>query len=202
VKRIPQLIASILLLTGSSLLAHAQTPTAVPVPSLFATAQTVFLGAGGAPALGNKAQLVTNMTYESVYRALSGMNKYRLVAAPADSTILMEVSILISVGTGDNQFNSASLRLITRDTRTHALLWIIDEPIDGAFREKTFQKNVGDATARIIDELRTLSTGSLPGEKSSTATAAAAAPVSTEPCASPKQPRTRISQESQEKQQQ
>jgi hypothetical protein len=147
-------------------LAHAQTTAVVPVPAQFATAQTVFLGAAGAPALGNQAKVATGMVYESMYLALTSMKRYRLAAAPADSDLAMEVS-MVAVGKAGNQFNSVSMRLTVYDTKTHALLWIIDEPVDGAFLERTFQNNVNDATSRIVADLNVLASGTIPGDSAS-----------------------------------
>jgi hypothetical protein len=142
----------------------AQTPAPVPVPSQFATAQTIFLGTGGAPALGAKAKLTVKIVYESMYRALAAMNKYNLAASPADSDLSMEISILVIPSAVPNMFGTASVRLAVRDTKTQALLWTLDEPLDGAFREATFKKNIDEASSRIAGDLKLLAAGTIPTE--------------------------------------
>jgi hypothetical protein len=141
--------------------AIAQTAV-VPVPSQFASAHTVFLSQDGAPALGGKAKLVSNMIYESMYRSLAASKLYTLTGSPADAELTMAVSVLITVGTSNNNFNNISVRLVVRDRKTQALLWTFDEPLDGAFREKTFQHNVDTASGRIADDLKALSQGEEP----------------------------------------
>ncbi|WP_188758607.1 hypothetical protein [Edaphobacter acidisoli] len=142
--------------------AMSQSAGQVPVPSQFATAHNIFLAAGGAPALGNRAKLATNMSYDSMYHALETLTQYHLVANPASSDLAMETSIHVAVGNAGNQFNSVSLRLVVRDTKTQTLLWILDEPLDGAFREKTFQKNLDDAASHLAQDLKVLSEGREP----------------------------------------
>ncbi len=129
--------------------ANAQT---APVPSQLQTAKTAFLSAGGAPVLGNKANLVNNLDYQVMYKALTDDRRYRLVATPAEADLSMEVSIFYVPG----QFSSASLRLTIRDAKSQALLWIIDEPVDGAYRQKTFEKNLDKACEKVIIDLKAL----------------------------------------------
>ena len=142
-------------------MAHAQT-AAAPVPSQFATARTVFLGAAGAPIGDTKENLIVNMVYSGMYDALTSLKQYRLVTAPADADLSMEVSAVVAVGAVNGTFNSVVLRLVVRDTKTHALLWTIDEPLNGAFREKTFQRNVDSAAKEIAADLKSLAEGKEP----------------------------------------
>lgn len=140
-------------------MAHAQTAA---VPSQFATAQTVFLGAAGASSGGTKEKLMVNMVYSGMYDALTSLKQYRIVTAPADADLSMEVSAVVTVGAVNGTFNSVVLRLVVRDTKTHALLWTIDEPLNGAFREKTFQRNVDSAAKEIAADLKSLAEGKEP----------------------------------------
>jgi hypothetical protein len=142
-------------------MAHAQT-AAAPVPSQFATAQTVFLASAGAPVGGTKEKLMVNMVYSGMYDALTSLKQYRLVTAPADADLSMEVSVVVAVGAVNGTFNNVVLRLVVRDTKTHALLWTLDEPLDGAFREKTFQRNVDSAATKITADLKSLAEGKEP----------------------------------------
>jgi len=158
------LIALIMLISSMNL--SAQTLAPIPAPSQFATARTAFLASGSAPAAGPRQALVTQMVYSSFYRSFSAMGKYRLVTAPADAELSMVLSTdsFVSDTTNGNSFASPYLRLEIYDTKTHTLLWTLDEPIEGAFREKTFQRNIDDSVAALIGDLKTLASGNIPAD--------------------------------------
>ena len=159
-------LTTVLLSCLMPIAAPSQSVQQVPVPSLFATAHNIFLAAGGAPALGNSAELGTSICYDSTYRALKSLAQYHLVANPANSDLTMETSIYVAVGNAGSQFNSVSLRLVVRDTKTHTLLWVLDEPLDGAsldhkFSKKTVQ-NLDNAASHLAQALNSLSEGKEP----------------------------------------
>lgn len=142
---------------------HAQSPSTIPVPTQFASAQSAFLGCAGAPALGYKEKVGANIIYESMYRALAAQKQYQLTATPASAELTMEVTIVLTTtGVSSDSSNAASLQLTIRDQKTHSILWVLDEPVQGAFREKSFQHNVDNATAQIIDDLKLLAGGKEP----------------------------------------
>lgn len=144
-----------------------QPASTVPVPAQLGAAHTAFLGSGSAPGGGPKASLITQMVYSSVYRSLSS-GPYHLVGAPAEA----ELSLVISTDGGivdvinGSSINSAFLRLDIYDTKTHSLLWALGEPVAGAFREKTFQKNVDESAVALRNELKILAAGNIPGNTS------------------------------------
>jgi hypothetical protein len=115
------------------------------------------------------------MMYSSFSQSLSAMGKFRVVAAPADAQLSMVLSAQTFVSDAMNGTSSAApyLRLEIFDTRTHTLLWTLDEPIKGAFREKALQKNVDDSVAALISDLKTLANGTIPGDPTATSTKAA-----------------------------
>jgi hypothetical protein len=159
------LIALVVLLI-SSISLHAQAPVAIAVPSQFATARTAFLGSGPTPAAGLRQTAVAQVVYSTFYRSLSAVGQYRLVSAPADA----ELSMVLS--TDSFMPNSVSggftsepyLRLETYDTKTHSLLWTLDEPLNGYLAAKTLQQNVDQTVAALINDLKTLASGSVPGD--------------------------------------
>jgi hypothetical protein len=157
-------LIAVLLLSATSLL--AQTGPPVPVPSQIASAHTAFLASGGAPGAGRNENLMTGLTYTGVYQALAKAGHYQLTATPADAELSMTIAIhdhLGSVSQGTS-FDDFFLRLEISDTKTHALLWAIDEPIQGAFREKTFQKNLDASITLLITDLNLLAAGNIPGD--------------------------------------
>ena len=163
-------LATTLLAVLFAICARAQTPTPAPVPSNFATAKTAFLASAGAPDLAFKEKEGISILYSSMYRALLAANIYSLQTNPASA----DLSMAIFIGktdtdvTGGNSSASPFIRLAVYDTKTQSLLWNIDEPISGAFREKTFEKNVDTATAHIVVDLKQLASGNIPGTSSTT----------------------------------
>lgn len=136
------------------------------VPSQFATAHTVFLASAGAPGSGGHEKEIANIVYTSLYKALSATGRYQLAASPSNAELAMNISTQnrISDVTNGSSTDSAFLRLEIYDVKTHLLIWTIDEDIQVAFREKTFQHNVDATVAAIIDDLNTLANGNLPGD--------------------------------------
>lgn len=154
------LITSTMLLVTSA--AIAQTPA--PVPTQLATVRTIFLASGAAPGGGHETA-IAQIVYSSTYHALSAAGRYHLAGTPAEA----ELSMIVSTQSSSNVFNGDSIggpfiRLEIYDIKTHTLLWALDEPVNGAFREKTFQKNVGESIAKLMDDLKTLASGTIPGD--------------------------------------
>jgi hypothetical protein len=155
------LITSTLLVTP--LFVRAQ--TGVPVPSQLSTAHTAFLASGAASAGGARQSLIAQMIYTSTYKALVADGQYRLAAAPSQAELSMIVStdMAYSDVTNGSSIAFPFLRLDIYDTATHSLLWTLEEPVRGAWREKSFQKNIDDAVALLVSDLKTLAAGSIPG---------------------------------------
>lgn len=156
------LVAALLVQTALPL--SAQPTSAVPVPAQFATAHTVFLASGAAPGTGGKEVLIAQMVYSTFYRSLSAAGRYRLVSAPADAELSMAISTqdaISGVMQGDS-VDELFLRLEIFDVKTHTLLWVLDEPLNGAFREDTFQKNVDKSVAALMSDLNSLASGAVP----------------------------------------
>ena len=138
------------------------------VPSQFATAHTVFFASGGAPGSGGHEKQIAEIVYTTFYKALSAVGRYQLVENPSSADLAMNISAQsrISDVTNGSSTDSAYLRLEIYDVKTHMLIWTINEDVQGAFREKTFQRNVDTAVTALIDDLNTLANGNLPGDTS------------------------------------
>lgn len=145
---------------------HAQSADAVTVPSQFATAHTAFLASGSAPGVGGRETLIAQMVYSSLFKSLSSAGQYHLVRTPADAEFSMIISANAQVSTvlNGSSIDAAYLRLEVYDVKTHTLLWALDEPIQGAFREKTFQKNVDESVALLTNDLKQLASGDVPAD--------------------------------------
>ena len=136
------------------------------VPSQFATAHTVFLASAGAPGSGAHEKQIAEIVYTTFYKALSSTGHYQLVENPSNADLAMNISTQsrISDVTNGSSADSAYLRLEIYDVKTHMLLWTINEDVQGAFREKTFEHNVDATIAALMDDLNTLANGNLPGD--------------------------------------
>ena len=150
-------------------IAHPQAPS--PVPSDFASAKTAFIASGGVPALGTREKLAVGMLYNSFYQKLATWNKYKVVSTPKDADIAFELSIAQAVGPVNLgvSFATTYIKVDARDVKTHALLWTIDDPIDGAFRVKTFRRDVDQGVDLVIADLKALAAGKQPGSAPDTA---------------------------------
>jgi hypothetical protein len=142
------------------------TPSASPLvlPSAFATAHTVFLGFGGAPSLLTAAPDFAPLLYAGTQKGLTQAG-LQLTSAPSKADLLLTVSIesQLSDVTNGNSFATVFVRLAVVDGRSHALLWNIDEPLRGAFRKASFQKNIDDTVTKVVGDYKTLAAGKVPG---------------------------------------
>jgi len=130
----------------------------VPVPSQFASAQTVFLANASAPGYPNEKATAAAL-YTSVYQLLASSGRYRPVAAPADADLSMVLTLHGDMSPHEPVF----LSLQIYDVKTHTLLWVLDEPIEAAALTKTLVKNAQAGASLLIGDLNTLASGKLPG---------------------------------------
>ena len=140
------LISFALLISSMNL--SAQSPNPFPPPSQFATAKTVFLAWAGAPPGSNAWIPTTQLVITDVQKALLTTGRYTQVGKPADADLSLRLSI-----------EGGLIRLAIFDTKPGALLWTIDEGIEGANRKETAIKNLNDAAVRIVSDLEALASG-------------------------------------------
>lgn len=126
-----------------------------PLPSQLAGKHTVFIASAGAPGFGRYERIGAKIVYDRLYAAVSKIDRYQLCSAPAQAEIAMEITLQTSV-------DALFLRLSIYDVKTHTLLWAIDEPIGGAFRIPTFERNADASIALLMDDLNNLASGKQP----------------------------------------
>jgi hypothetical protein len=136
-----------LVLLISCMNVSAQSSSAVPVPSQFATAHTVFLASACAPGFSDE-KATAGAIYATVYQSLAASGRYRLVAVPADADLSMVLTIRESV-----------LGLEIYDVKTHTLLWVLDEPV-----WLPTIKNMQASAELFINDLNTLASNKMPGD--------------------------------------
>lgn len=86
---------------------------------------------------------------------------YHLVETPGEADLVLEISFaapLWDCGKAPVYAPNASLAIF--DTKTHFLLWRLTESIDGAWRKATWEKNVNDGIANLVEDLKKLSSAS------------------------------------------
>lgn len=146
-----------LLLTG----AHAQSPLA-PVPSPLLSAQKIFLANGGADVVSTaafKKAAEVNEPYNSMYNALRGWGHWQLVGSPSDADLVLAVRFAAPVAIyskGMPLSYAPQEELTILDGKTHVQLWALTQPVAGAFRKTTWEKNYNDGIASLISQLKAL----------------------------------------------
>jgi hypothetical protein len=155
-------LAALLLLLPAQASAQDPAPADPPMPAPFASAKTVFLASAGAPSLGGQERLCANIIYQAFYHATTDRKQYTLTTSPDQADLLFEGSIVIAPRVSPEAFGVASVQLLVRDRRTHAILWVFDQPLRGAFRESKFRKNVEEAASQIADDLKSAARGHMP----------------------------------------
>ena len=148
-KKLFQLAGIIALLSAAAL--RAQTAPAPPLPAQLATAKAIFLANAGSNTANNQEG---SILYNSMYQDLAAWNRYQLTSSPAEADLSFEVSV-VSFSEGST-LSGNYVKLVVRDAKSQALIWTITENIEIANREKTFEKNIADCAAKVVTDLKTL----------------------------------------------
>jgi hypothetical protein len=136
----------------------AQSPNTVPqapVPSQIITAKRVFVSntssdgvsAGYFWKIGGPQR-----PYDEFYAAMKNWGRYELVSAPADADLVFEIRFGEPVG-----ILGAPCVISILDAKTHFTLWTLVEPMQGALRTKTWEKNFTQGMTKIVEDLKKLS---------------------------------------------
>ena len=141
---------------------------AAPVPSQILAAKRVFIANAGAeqPWYDN-AQFSggPDRAYNQLYAALKSWGRYELVGAPADADLLFEIQFICppTVAAGNQGGDSLAgrpfdpqLRLVIRDPKTNALLWVFSERAQWAVLQGNRDKNFDQALGRIVSDVQGL----------------------------------------------
>jgi hypothetical protein len=95
-----------------------------------------------------------NEPYNSLYIALQNWGHWQLAASPSDADLILVVRFtapLIAGGIYDPQINLTIL-----DGKTRSPIWTLTQPVAGAFRKATWEKNYNDGTTSLVNQLKTL----------------------------------------------
>jgi hypothetical protein len=146
------------------LAARAQVPYAVPpapVPSQIAAAKKVFIsnaGADGTSYAALKRGGDPQQPYDSLYAAMKSWGRYELVDVPSDADLVFAIRFTAPLtDCGKLTTYSPQLELTILETKSHYLLWTVTEPVEGAVRKATWEKNFGQGMTNLLDDLKKLS---------------------------------------------
>jgi hypothetical protein len=164
-------VLAISFLQGSARAAEQAKPApAAPVPAQILVAKKVFVAnAGSEQPWYDDAQFSggPDRAYNQLYAALKSWGRYELVGSPADADLLFEIQFVCppSVAAGNQGGDSLAgrpydprLRLVIRDPKTNALLWMFTERAQWAVLLGNRDKNFDVALARIVSDLQGLTT--------------------------------------------
>ena len=131
-----------------------------PMPTAIQTAKRVFLGNAGVDGMSFQAFRQSgdmNRPYNWLYAAMKTWGRYELVGSPADADLVFEISFSAPLVGADKLPTFAPyLRLEILDAKTHFLLWTIVEPVDGAYRKATWEKNFNTGVTNLVSDLKNL----------------------------------------------
>jgi len=135
--------------------------TAAPVPAQISASHKVFISNAGVDAAVQtvfKRVGDPDEAYNHFYSAMAKWNRYELVTAPSDADLVFEVGFTAPMYmNGSLPVYEPQFRLRIIDAKSHFLLWALVEPVKGAFREATWQKNFEAGLDAVMGDLKKLS---------------------------------------------
>ena len=166
-----RIICVAVVLCSFSLVAQSDKPTEAsklpaPVPSQIASAKNVFISNAGfdsVSVLAFQAAGEPNGHYDRFYNAMKSWGRYELVSAPADADLVFEISFQSPLDV--QQTRDPNFKLNILDAKTHFILWSLSQPVEGAFRKATFQKNLDKGMDSLIGSLKILANSLAPSAK-------------------------------------
>lgn len=147
--------------TASNVAAQTQPATETviaPIPPALLNAKRVFIanGAGDNDADITKFTNGADGLYNQFHANVKALGRYDLVTSPSDADVVLELRVDYAVF--NRGFIYPKFRVEVRDPKTNVLLWSFTEPVNGAFLTRTGRKNVGQALARLTDDLKKATT--------------------------------------------
>ncbi len=137
---------------------------AAPVPAQIVGAKTAFIANGGLDTISRKAFKLSgdiDQPYNQFYSAMKTWGHYHLVEAPGESELVLEISFAAPLtDCGKMPTYEPHLSLAIFDAKTHFLLWKLSEPVNGAFRRVTWEKNVSQGMENLVEDLKRLASSS------------------------------------------
>jgi hypothetical protein len=131
-----------------------------PVPSQIITAHKVFVSNEGYDSIARAAferAHQRNRPYNDLYAAMKKWGRYELVSSPADADLVFAIRFTAPIVDCDKLTSYApQLQLTILGARTHFVLWSMMDPVQGAYRKITWDKNFTEGLDALMGELKTL----------------------------------------------
>src|SRR5215469_10898703 len=129
-----------------------------PVPTQVANAKSVFISntaPDGMPSniLENFGE--PNRPYDQLYAAMKAWGRYELAGSPADADLVMEIHFMRSYATG-GLGEGAEFYLSILDQKSHYVLWTLVEPVEGAVRKVSWEKNIDGSVDMLVSDLKVM----------------------------------------------
>jgi hypothetical protein len=88
---------------------------------------------------------------------MKSWRRYELVASPAEADLVFEIRCTAPIADlGKTAIYGPQLGLSIFDTKTRFVLWTFTEPVQGAFRKLTREKNVHQGMESLLAEIKKL----------------------------------------------
>jgi len=143
------------------------TPPA-PVPTQIVAAKKVFIANAGGDQPFYDDPIFNgspDRTYDQFYAGIKALGRYELVGSPAEADLLFEIQLNVPPANEKVVKDQTRLipvpydpymRLVIRDPRTNALLWVFTEHVQWAILLGNRDKNFDQASARIVNDVQSL----------------------------------------------
>lgn len=139
-----------------------------PVPPQIMAAKSVFISnAGGTDNLrfGGSGFYSgsPDRPYNEFYDAMKRWGRYQLVSSPAGADLIFEIRLMdrtveatVMKGSSVGKTDDPQVRLVILDPKTHVVLWAFTEHAQLAFLQGNRDRNLDQAIARLVDDLKNL----------------------------------------------
>ena len=135
--------------------------TTAPVPSQIAAAHKIFIANAGADTASQeifKRAGEPDQAYDRFYSAMQAWGRYEIVSAPGEADLVLEIRFTAPMYyNGSLPIYEPQFGVRILDAKTHFLLWVLTEPVEGAFRKATWLKNFDHGLDAIMDDLKKIS---------------------------------------------
>jgi hypothetical protein len=149
-----------LTMTSGAFLEAQQPGGAAPVPAQILASNKAFIsnaGLDGPSAAAFKREGDPDRPYKQFYAAMKSWGRYELVTAPGDADLIFEIRFTAQLGNcGDSTCYAPQFGLSILDAKSHFTLWTLTEPVQGAIRKATFDKNVNKGMANLMNDVKKL----------------------------------------------
>jgi hypothetical protein len=143
------------MILSAALQAQTVETSAAPLPSQISTAKKVFISNGEGV---NKFKLWSGglaRPYNEFYAAIRSWGRYELVAAPGDSDLVLQISSKVKCCSSSED---PELNLVLLDPKTHIVLWTLSERVSVTGFQESRDRNFSKSNAKLVDDLKTLTT--------------------------------------------